>query len=852
MKRILPLLFIVLISFPVFAQVVVNDPVVGLSTVKDLSVRKITLTKDSTVIDFSFQTYKGRGWYAIPRKTYIQPVGSDEKLFLINSIGIEVSKQNTQDKTEKVTYSLVFPALDKSVKAFDYGEANESGSWFIYDIRLEDRKNVFPLPEALYGDWFDSESHLWNIGFYNNIVIYKSKVWDYGPLNLKKKKGELVLKAKDDSEQKIFYRLTKEGLYIGESVMDMNVLVRENVLAEKRQPTDNKPFDEPLFKIDTVTYSGVILNYTPRIGRRTFMIYHNNVILGDQVSYTVTIQEDGTFSKKIPVYCPTELMLNNSFVRENRKIFIEPGKSLFHAIGTASDKAEYMGELARVNSDIDLFYDVHGWNNYEMRDTILKITPEQYKVYIQNVRNKDLKKFETISKQYNTCLKANMVEKRDIDQSYLGRMIFYDNYYESAYREKNNIPRSQRQLNLDNLPLPAGYFDFLTDEILNDKFGPMTFEYYFFINRVMYCDLIPPVWISTNYSECINDLIEDSGTFTDNEKKIIQFIKNREKADNLPEVKTYRSIPPQKWTEMIERYKDTLAVPEKDEIYFTNIVEKLKKNRIEPSPEDQELIDIYNRYKECEPLRVVSTFFMENRDSVMAFQKKLEPYGKYYITRDRNTLRNEAIKEHLGIEKGLTNDIMYSQDVLRNVVSQMTPLTVRELKKIQGDINNDFISDYIAYSNEATLRKIESQKNKSGFVVNDVPETEGDKLFEAIMKKYRGKAVYVDFWATWCGPCRSGIERIKPLKEEIDTSKVAFVYITGPSSPENTWNNMIPDIKGEHYRVSKDEWNYLCGKFEISGIPHYVFVGKDGEVINPHLPHLPNSQIKALIEKETE
>lgn len=78
---------------------------------------------------------------------------------------------------------------------------------------------------------------------------------------------------------------------------------------------------------------------------------------------------------------------------------------------------------------------------------------------------------------------------------------------------------------------------------------------------------------------------------------------------------------------------------------------------------------------------------------------------------------------------------------------------------------------------------------------------------------------------------------------------VVFVYITDHSSPENTWSNMIPDIKGEHYRVSQDEWNYLTGKFNISGIPHYMLVGKNGEVINPDLGHLHNSEIKTLIEK---
>lgn len=43
---------------------------------------------------------------------------------------------------------------------------------------------------------------------------------------------------------------------------------------------------------------------------------------------------------------------------------------------------------------------------------------------------------------------------------------------------------------------------------------------------------------------------------------------------------------------------------------------------------------------------------------------------------------------------------------------------------------------------------------------------------------------------------------------------------------------MIPDIKGEHYRVEQDEWNHFASKFNISGIPHYLLIDKNGTVVN--------------------
>jgi thioredoxin-related protein len=76
---------------------------------------------------------------------------------------------------------------------------------------------------------------------------------------------------------------------------------------------------------------------------------------------------------------------------------------------------------------------------------------------------------------------------------------------------------------------------------------------------------------------------------------------------------------------------------------------------------------------------------------------------------------------------------------------------------------------------------------------------------------------------------------------------VVFVYITNQTSPLASYNNMVGGIKGEHYRVSTDEWKYLCAKFNIVGIPHCILVDTEGKVADPHLPHLENNGIKTRI-----
>lgn len=104
-----------------------------------------------------------------------------------------------------------------------------------------------------------------------------------------------------------------------------------------------------------------------------------------------------------------------------------------------------------------------------------------------------------------------------------------------------------------------------------------------------------------------------------------------------------------------------------------------------------------------------------------------------------------------------------------------------------------------------------------------------ENIPQTILDKYKGKAVLIDIWATWCGPCRAGHKAMAPMKEKMKGQNIQFVYITSPSSPLQTWHEMIKDIDGDHYYLTKEQYNYILSKYESDGIPTYAIYNTKGE-----------------------
>ncbi len=225
------------------------------------------------------------------------------------------------------------------------------------------------------------------------------------------------------------------------------------------------------------------------------------------------------------------------------------------------------------------------------------------------------------------------------------------------------------------------------------------------------------------------------------------------------------------------------------------------------------------------------------------------------ITEDRPLLYYKGKYDTLtNFFKG--KELKLARQMLINKMSNDNPQLQREYyAKYMGDYQDTIFKSYYfkqlnnSNDNPEETKNVEIFNNRKLHVKSISLETH---YLDKILKKNKGKVVYVDFWASWCVPCRLAFPKAKELIKEYKDKNFVYIYLSIDRIPSK-WYSAIKEENitsfNHNYILEEDMNNVFLKALEVKFIPRYIIFNKEGKLVESNAPGPDNKEIKLLLNK---
>lgn len=207
----------------------------------------------------------------------------------------------------------------------------------------------------------------------------------------------------------------------------------------------------------------------------------------------------------------------------------------------------------------------------------------------------------------------------------------------------------------------------------------------------------------------------------------------------------------------------------------------------------------------------------------------------------------------------VTNDLMNTLETKQDTVTPFLEGIVNELENYKSPtIKNHVISSMLfAFSpsegdihimKDRLLALVSDQKLEESITARyDVIKAlikgqpspaftyENFKGGETALNDLKGKYVYIDVWATWCGPCIGEIPYLKELEHKYEDKNIEFVSISVDTKDDYTkWRKMVTNKElGGTQLITENAFNSdFIERYAINAIPRFIIIDPEGNIVS--------------------
>jgi thiol-disulfide isomerase/thioredoxin len=119
------------------------------------------------------------------------------------------------------------------------------------------------------------------------------------------------------------------------------------------------------------------------------------------------------------------------------------------------------------------------------------------------------------------------------------------------------------------------------------------------------------------------------------------------------------------------------------------------------------------------------------------------------------------------------------------------------------------------------------------------------------LKDLEGKYVYLDIWATWCGPCKREIPHLKKIENDYEEKNIAIVSISIDVKKDyDKWRAMVEEKElGGIQLIADNDWSSkFIKEYGIKGIPRFILLDKEGNIVTSDAPRPSDTDLRELFD----